>query len=86
MESEKPIWSWVNKEVWLIGIVIGAIFAIFVPIWQLKTEVALTNQKLDTLLAWVDKHDTLTSKQMQEINTAFAYVYERLGSKYIKQQ
>lgn len=79
--------SWFEKrimwEISLIVIFIGASYFIWSQMASLDKQVALQNQKLDTLIAWSGKHDTETSVWKQELNQAFAYIYEKLGSKYI---
>jgi len=83
IENNNTIWTFLKREIWLIGIVISAVLAIYIPMSQVKQEVVLQNQKLDTLIKWTQKHEEETVKNNQQLNEVFADIYEKLGSKFI---
>lgn len=82
-QTEKTIWTWLNKEVWLIGIVIAGVLWITTQLNVLDKNQALIGQKLDTLIAWSKQHDDETVIMKQNLNLTFSDIYLKLGEHYV---
>ncbi len=80
---EKRLESRVTFIVLIIGIVVSAVLAVNIPIWQLKTEVALGNQQLKTLVDWTEKHDQAHATYNINLNSTFADIYQKIGSTFL---
>ena len=80
--GNNTIWIFVRRQGFLIAIVISAVLAIYVPMSEVKQEVALNNQKLDRLITWTEAHDVSHQTMRQQLNLVFADIFERLGAKY----
>lgn len=84
--QEKTIWSFLRKEVWIIGTAICCTIFFYNQISDLKINQAVMNQKLDTLISWTKQHEQETATMRQELNLTFSDIYLKLGSKYISKQ
>lgn len=86
MNKENWFEQRITFEIGLFVAVLGACYFVWSQMASLDKQVSLQNQKLDTLIVWTQKHEDQTSKEKEEYNAAFAYIYEKLGSKYRVQQ
>ena len=84
--QENKIKLWLKWEVWVIGLVIASILWFTTQFEAIRTNQAVTNQKLDTLITWTEKHEQESIRMKNELNLSFSYLYEKIGAKYISQQ
>ena len=82
-QSDNNIWSWVTKEVWIVGVAIACTLFFYNQVSDIKLNQALQLQKLDMLIAWTKDHDQQTARVNGELNDTFSDIYQKLGSKYI---
>lgn len=71
---DKEIWITVRNIVFIGGLIAGIIFGVFVPIWQMKSEIAVVNERMNKI----------ENNDLQHIQTGIKDINDKLD-KYIEQ-
>ncbi len=74
VNHENSIWGFLQKEIWLIGVVIGAVLAIYIPMSKIQTDIATiqTNheahmQSALEKIASLEEKDIKQDEQIQKL-------------------